>query len=137
MPWHLEIEKSMNSALKEGMLRLRRQQIMSKNSEGPLQRGLPAEGRAKAPPQQPGAAVTRTNRASLKPQFPNRASWLKDRLRERSWNKHDLARQRGPDHKTAQKVLDGLSVREDVLEKLAIALSKKGTKVTLLNIPPD
>ena len=71
------------------------------------------------------------------PQFQNRASWLKDRLRERSWNKHDLSRQRGPNHKTAQKILDGFAVREDVLEKLAEALSKKHGNVSLLDIPQD
>lgn len=76
------------------------------------------------------------------PQFPNRASWLRERLRERSWNKHDLSRQRGPDCKTVQKILDGQRVREDVLEKLATALSKapdskRLPKVTLLDIPEN
>lgn len=137
IPWHLEIERSMNSALKEGVLRLRRQQITSKLSEGPSQHVPPADGRAEAPPKRPGTAVPSSNKASLKPKFPNRASWLKERLRERSWNKHDVARQRGPDNKTTQKVLDGFSVREDALEKLATALSTKGTKVTVLNIPQD
>lgn len=69
--------------------------------------------------------------------FPNRARWLTERLRERAWNKHDLSRQGGPDHKTAQKVLDGLAIREDALEKVADALSNKGGKVTVLDIPQD
>ncbi len=137
IPWHLEIERSMNTTLKEGALRLRRQQVTSKYAKGPSQRELPAEGRAEAPPKRPGTAVPSSNKASLKPTFPKRASWLKERLRERSWNKHDLARQRGPDHKTTQKVLGGLSVREDVLEKLATALSRKVTKVAVLDIPQD
>ncbi len=79
------------------------------------------------------------NGTGPKPQFLKRASWLKDRLRERSWNKHDVARQRGPDHKTVQKVLDGFPVREDVLSKLVDSLSMKHghVKVNLLDIPHD
>ena len=74
--------------------------------------------------------------------FPNRASWLKQRLRERSWNKNDLSRQGGPDRKTGQKILDGQKIREDVLEKVATALSKappskKLPTVTILDIPQD
>ena len=75
-------------------------------------------------------------------QFPNRASWLKDRLQERSWNKHDVSRQGGPDRKTVQKILDSQQIREDVLEKLATALSKapaskKLPNVTVLDVPRD
>ena len=66
--------------------------------------------------------------------------WLNDRLRERSWNKHDVSRQGGPDRKTVQKILDGRPVREDLFEKLAEALSKapaskKLPAVNLLDIP--
>jgi hypothetical protein len=72
--------------------------------------------------------------------FPDRAVWLDKRLCERSWNKHDASRQGGPDHKTVQKILDGMRVREDLLEKLAKALSnaplsKKLPIVNLLDIP--
>lgn len=41
MPWHLEIERSMDSALEEGLLRLNRQRIQFRNSETSLQQGLP------------------------------------------------------------------------------------------------
>ena len=73
------------------------------------------------------------------PAFPNRASWLKIRLHERSWNKHDIARQGGPDRKTVQKILDGQFVREDGLEKLVNALNKKRNvpKVDLTSVPTD
>jgi hypothetical protein len=54
---------------------------------------------------------------------PTRADWLSDRLRERKWNKHDVRRHNGPDHKTVQKILDGFPVREEILGKLAQALS--------------
>ena len=82
-------------------------------------------------------ADTNRHQPSRKPKFPNRAAWLNKRLQERSWNKHDLARQGGPDHKTIQKILDGFDVREDVLEKIAVALSKKLHKVTVIDIPQD
>ena len=39
-------------------------------------------------------------RESQVTQFLKRASWLAERLRERSWNKHELWRRGGPDHKT-------------------------------------
>lgn len=67
--------------------------------------------------------------------FPIRATWLADRLYERGWDKHELQRHRGPDHKTTQKVLDGLAVGTSVLEKIAAALSMKFGKLTMENIP--
>jgi hypothetical protein len=69
--------------------------------------------------------------------FPKRASWLKARLRERSWNKHDVGRHNGPDHKTVQKVLDGRHVREDVLLKLADALSAAPGSLKLPSVKPS
>ncbi len=70
-------------------------------------------------------------------EFPSRASWLRERLAERGWTKHDVHRHTGPDPKTVQKIRDGLAVREEVLEKLAHALSQKHSDVTLLEIPQD
>jgi len=67
--------------------------------------------------------------------FPGRAIWLADRLQERSWSKHDVSRFGGPDQRTVQKILDGASVRADVLGGLAQALSKKLPKVDLMDIP--
>lgn len=69
--------------------------------------------------------------------FPARALWLEERLRERSWNKHDVSRHGGPDHKTVQKVRDGFPVQEGVLQKIVDALSKQYGKVTVLDIPQD
>jgi hypothetical protein len=83
-----------------------------------------------------GSMRTKAGRILDSP-YPGRASWLDERLRERGWNKHNVQRERGPDHKTIQKILDGKHVREDVLEKLAGALSKKKAKVDLLDIPPN
>jgi len=75
-------------------------------------------------------------------EYPARADWLRLRLKERGLTKHDLARFRGPDHKTTQKVLDGLRVREEVLEKIVAGLnnSRGGRKlplVSLLEIPSN
>lgn len=71
--------------------------------------------------------------------FPKRASWLKERLRERAWNKHDVRRYGGPDYKTVQKILDGKVVREDGLEKLVEALNKKkkASEIKLSDVPTD
>ena len=48
-------------------------------------------------------------------------------------------RQDGPDHKTVQKILDGKAVREDILGKLATALSndKRFPTVDVRDIPQD
>jgi hypothetical protein len=86
------------------------------------------------------ASGPRSKAESREKRFPARAAWLRERLRERSWNKHDVARQLGPDHKSVQKILDGYSVSEDVLEKLARALSKGGpskivSTVDVVDIP--
>ena len=58
-----------------------------------------------------------------KARFPERAAWLRERLKKRGWNKHDLKRYGGPEHRTTQKILDELSVGDDVLGKVADALS--------------
>jgi hypothetical protein len=76
------------------------------------------------------------------PPFRRRASWLATRLHERSWNRHDVERNNGPHHKTVQKILNGRHVREDVLKKLADALSAapsslKLPRVNLPDIPTD
>jgi hypothetical protein len=69
------------------------------------------------------------------PHFPKRAAWLLKRLAERAWNRNDPLRHRGPDPKTIDRILRGETVREDILEKLARALSQKGEVVGLLDIP--
>ena len=81
-------------------------------------------------------------------QFPNRAAWLKERLRERHWSPLKLEQKAGPgglDHKTIQKVLDGVKVTNGVLDRLATALSnytpRPGgavlNRVTEFDIPRD
>lgn len=66
-------------------------------------------------------------RADSAPKLLNRASWFKARLAEREWNKHDLQRHAGPEHRTTQKILDGLNVQEDVLQKAIRGLQWKMT----------
>ena len=86
-------------------------------------------------------AVEKTNsNEKVKFAFPARGAWLRARLTERAWDKHAVYRQGGPHYKTVQKILDGKSVQEDVLGKLATALSKapaskKLPAVKLLDIP--
>jgi hypothetical protein len=55
--------------------------------------------------------------------FPKRAEWLKRELAARGWTAEDVPKWRGPDAKTVRKILRGMSVREDVLSRLATALS--------------
>lgn len=73
------------------------------------------------------------------PQYPNRATWLNQRLTERQWTKHTVQGHEGPEHRTVQKVLDGQSVGDLVLNRLATALSqsKKHPPVAVVDIPQD
>jgi hypothetical protein len=90
-------------------------------------------------PAQSTLEKSRDSRASnqIQAEFPKRAAWLKDRLAERAWNRNDLVRHSGPDRKTVDKILHGVGVREDVLDKLARALSKKCGEISILDIPSD
>jgi hypothetical protein len=81
-------------------------------------------------------ASNRGNQSAARP-FSHRANWFSERLKERAWNRNDPARHNGPDPKTIDRILKGSPVRPDVLERLANALSAKGAKVTLLDIPDD
>ena len=75
--------------------------------------------------------------ADVGPPFPARASWLRDRLLERGWGNSDPSEYDGPDRKTVQKLLRGEAVRNDVLQKLADALSQRHAKVNVLDIPQN
>lgn len=71
--------------------------------------------------------------------FPNRAKWLRERLKERAWDHNDPNRYSGPDRKTIKKMLAGEFVREGILEKLVLALNHKkiGKILSLMDIPSD
>ena len=71
------------------------------------------------------------------PLFPNRASWLKDQMLKRGWSTADPSKYGGPDRKTVEKILRGEGVRNEVLEKLADALSKKQGKISVIDVPQD
>ena len=75
--------------------------------------------------------------AKVEAAFPARASWLKDRLLERGWSNSDPSGHEGPDRKTVQKILRGDAVRNDVLQKLADALSRRHGKTSVLDVPQD
>ena len=73
LPWHLEIERSMDSALKEGLLRLRRQRIQYQNSESSLQRESPTDsgGGARAAVPTIGGTSGNTSKAEeIRPSTP-------------------------------------------------------------------
>jgi hypothetical protein len=98
---------------------------------------VPAKAAREKHPAKLTRAATPNKGRKPEPRFPNRASWLARCLYDRGWNKHDLARQGGPDHKTTQKVLEGKKIREDALVKIAGALSKKLTQMRMADIPQN
>ena len=98
---------------------------------------IPIKGARKKQPAKLKRVSAPDGRRTPEPRFPERASWLAKCLHERGWNKYDLADQGGPDHKTTQKVLDGKKVREDVLVRIASALSKKLPHVKMENVPQN
>ena len=69
--------------------------------------------------------------------FPERANWLRRQLAARHWGAEHVIRHNGPDRKTLNKILAGKPVREDVLARLAAALSasKKAPQVSVADIP--
>lgn len=100
------------------------------------------EARKKSPEQQPNEVERNVlhqadNGRRRVGGFHERAAWLDKCLYDRTWNKHDLAKWGGPDHKTTQKVLDGKKVRPDVLEKIVYALSEKRAKVKIEEVPQN
>lgn len=89
------------------------------------------------PPAGVGVAGKKGNLARPISQFPNRASWLRVRMLERGWSNADASKFGGPDRKTIEKIVRGEAVRNDVLEKLADALSKRHAKVSVVDVPQD
>jgi hypothetical protein len=89
------------------------------------------------PTRQGGTAAKKGNRAHRISPFPNRASWLKDQMLKRGWSNADPSKYGGPDRKTVEKILRGEAVRNDVLEKLADALSKKYAMISVIDVPQD
>ena len=69
--------------------------------------------------------------------FPNRAGWLKERMLERGWSNNEASKYGGPDRKTIERIIRCEPVRNEVLQNLAEALSKKHMKVSVLHIPQD
>jgi hypothetical protein len=69
--------------------------------------------------------------------YPKRAAWFENELALREWSVHELQGQGGPDWKTSRKILCGLQVSRVVLEKTAVALSKKMKPVRIKDIPQE
>jgi hypothetical protein len=120
----LERSRATNAHLQETMARAKE---VLEGSDAPTQEQVMS-----IPPSPPRNAP-----AIEKLRFSRRASWLEDRLRERAWNRNHPSKFGGPDPKTIDKILAGGEVREDVLEKLASALSKKRGKIEITTIPGD
>ncbi len=73
-------------------------------------------------------------------QFPARAKWLNERLKERGWDWNEPYRWSGPDRKTVQKILAEKFVRPDILRKLVLALNHLkigGKTISVSDIPSD
>jgi hypothetical protein len=97
--------------------------------------GVPAS--ISVPTTQGGTAGKNGNQAHRIAPFPNRASWVKEQMLKCGWSTADPSKYGGPDRKTVEKILRGESVRNDVLEKLADALSKKHLKISVIDVPQD
>jgi hypothetical protein len=76
-----------------------------------------------------------TQNAAVPRRYPLRAAWFEAELAQRQWTVHDLQVQGGPNWKTSRKVLNGEEVRDIVLDKIAMALSKKKSQVLSSKIP--
>jgi hypothetical protein len=73
-------------------------------------------------------------------QFPKRAIWLHDRLKERVWDHNEPYRHGGPDRKIVQKILNGDFVRPDTLRKLIHSLNQhkfNGKTILASDVPSD
>jgi hypothetical protein len=113
--------------------------VLPPQSATPRAGGPATPAEAQEQSQEAERTVDSTDRSAAKVEavFPARASWLKDRLLERGWSNSDPSGHEGPDRKTVQKILRGEAVRNDVLQKLADALSQRYGKVNVLDIPQD
>lgn len=114
------VENTLAALVKEGTAWARREELrrLAEGSKGDVRKAGGGKG------------------AALMQRFPNRALWLKDKLLERGWSHSDPSEFGGPDRKTIEKILRAEPVRNDVLQKLANALSKT-TKVMVFDIPQD
>jgi hypothetical protein len=101
---------------------LERAHLARRDEMAPMEHLSPIAGAAS---EEPPISPTISIGAKGESRFPKRSAWLRARLTERSWNRNDPLRQRGPDPKTIDSILAGKAVRVDVLEKLARALSAK------------
>jgi hypothetical protein len=92
--------------------------------------------------QGPGVLIAAAPHPSAESQqpYPNRATWMAARLKERGWDKNSLYPCGGPDRKTVQKILDGKYVRAEVFKRVIDALNhqkKNGITITLTDIPSN
>ena len=102
-----------------------------------------AELRATSPAAQQKESIQKPHaetKTFAEPGFPRRAVWTRARLRERGWDHNDPQRHSGPDRKTMLKILTGLAVKEETIDKLVTSLNKQkidGVTIKLLEVPND
>jgi hypothetical protein len=83
-----------------------------------------------------GVASSQPTQKEPEVEFPGRAKWLDDYLREHHLTPAALRKRGAPDRKTLKKILRGKKVTDGVLEKLAASLSRKGfAPITTEDIP--
>ena len=62
--------------------------------------------------------------------YPNRTNWLEAQKKKRAVKKNYLSEHGGLARRTVTRILDGLPVTDDSLDKVAEALSSVGDSVT-------
>lgn len=82
------------------------------------------------------AGGKRENKSLCGP-FANRSRWLRELLIQRHWTAYDLALNGGPARETVEKMLNGFSVRTDVLRSLTKCLSQMDCEIDLSSVPSD
>jgi hypothetical protein len=108
--------------------------------QGVARVGIETEGRSRPiPTTGPTAPEPKRTSRNLEQRFPNRARWLRDRLRERGWSTNKPSGFGGPDHKTIKRILEGQPVQDGTIDKLLVALNQvdKLGKLRAEHVPPD
>jgi hypothetical protein len=105
-----------------------------KLTSGDCPRTTPDLSRPESPPP---LRADRANSKRSAMSYPNRAAWFQCELDRRDWSVHDLRQWHGPDWRTSRRVLQGLPVKSTVLGKIVRALSEKGERVSLRDVPHD
>ena len=83
-----------------------------------------------------GAEAVRASDPSVA-SYPGRAAWVREQMGIREMTPYRVRTVGGPDPKTVERILDGRPVGDQILYKLAKALSHDGQAVSYKDIPQD